>query len=106
MHLKSCFNQGSRSTGWLAAVVLVCAGELHGQSTMVRAVSSDLVSTNGQLELMDDQRVSIRQADGSTSMLNPSDIAFIEFTGTLESNVPDGKVRKTYPDGRTEVFAR
>ena len=64
-----------------------------GQSTEVRAITYDLKTITGELELLDDQRLSIRQTDGSTRTTSPGEIAFIEFSDTIKNNAPDGRLR-------------
>ena len=70
----------------------ICVVPAISQSTDVRAIKFDLETIIGTLELLDEQRLSIRLMDGSTRSVSPDDIAFIEFTETLGNSEPDGEL--------------
>lgn len=57
-------------------------------STEVRIVEWDLSETRGDLEVLDDQRASVRGVDGGSSNLAPKNIAFIEFIHDQASKRP------------------
>jgi hypothetical protein len=95
MNIMPNLNRTTVNSTILAAVSLLpglFVVKATGQSTGVRAITLDLKTITGKLELLDEQRLSIRQEDGSTRTVIPDEIAFIEFSDTLENAVPDGKI--------------
>ena len=87
--------KSSLTSACLAATICLSCSIMEsadGQSTEVRAVTFDLKSITGQLQLLDEQRMSIRQADGSTLNTDPGEVAFMEFSDTIKNNAPDGKL--------------
>lgn len=76
-----------------AVPLLVVASHVTAQVNRVRAVSEELSTVEGMLEVLDEERLTIRIDDGTTVTNGPDRIAFIEFTGTLENSPPDGRVR-------------
>ncbi len=95
--MKTMSDSIRRASGIILAVVFfvspwIGVDPAFSQSTDVRAVTFDLGTINGTLEILDEQRLSIRLEDGSTRSLSPDEIAFIEFTETLDKSEPDGEL--------------
>ena len=87
-HFTSRTNRHVRLLHWMPHVLCAClilfSRNLVAQSTSVRVVQWDLEEVEGFLELIDEERVSIRGIDDMNTMIEPDRIAFIEFTGTIQ----------------------
>ena len=76
----------------LAVLAVPSLHQAAAQVADVQAITWDLRSIRGSLELLDDQRASIISDDGERLMLSPDDIAFIEFLGTIKARRSSGEM--------------
>jgi hypothetical protein len=72
------------------------SGTVDAQSTRVNVIGWDLGESTGVLELIDEERVSIRLEDGATRMFSPGDVAFIEFPAQATAG---GEMNRPVPNG-------
>ena len=72
------------------ALVLVSmslqSGSVNAQSTTVSVLKWDLTELKGSLKIVDSERISITNPDGSSMMVSPDDVAVLDFGSDRDPN--------------------